>query len=171
LKAAFLLNLPARLVDLSRGLLTGYSVEGNMTCGLTRSSRWNKVHVFIVDPHPDVRDVIQMGYRSEHIWRTTCAADADEATSAVQLARKLTAMNIPVLIMTGVPEQQQRLIDARCPFIAKPFSVSQLLDETRLLLSCAEQRKAALADSLDRTLSADEDFASAEEARKTGRNC
>ena len=163
-----------------------------MTCGLTRSSRWNKVHVLIVDPHPDARNVIQMGYRSEHIWRTTCAADADEATSAVlqdrpdaalvaamlpgkssglRLARKLTAMDMPVLIMTGAPEQQQRLIDARCPFLSKPFSVSQLLAETRLLLSCAEQRTAALADSLDRTLSADEDLASAEEARKIGRNC
>jgi CheY-like chemotaxis protein len=50
------------------------------------------VHVLIVDPHPDGREVIQMGYRSEHICWTTCAADADEATSAVQRDRPDAAL-------------------------------------------------------------------------------
>jgi CheY-like chemotaxis protein len=78
--------------------------------------------VLIVDPRPYVRGVIQAEYRSEYIWRTSCAANADEAASAVlqdrpdaalvaavlpgkssglHLARKLTAMDIPVLIMTA----------------------------------------------------------------------
>jgi DNA-binding response OmpR family regulator len=148
--------------------------------------------VLIVDPRADVRGVIQAEYQSEHIWRTSCAADADEATSAalwdrpdaaivnavlpgkisgLQLARKLTVMDIPVLIMTDALEQRQRLLAAGCPFLSKRFRSSRVLAETRLLLSNAEQRKAALADSLDRMSSAEEELAPATEVRNQEEKC
>jgi DNA-binding response OmpR family regulator len=53
--------------------------------------------MLIVDPHPDICETIEMGYRSEHIWRATCAAAADEATSVVLQDRPDAALIAAVL--------------------------------------------------------------------------
>jgi DNA-binding response OmpR family regulator len=133
-------------------------------------------HVLIVEPDPDVRAVLRAAYRGEGIRRTTCAASAAAAAAIVQgdrpdaalvaaaldehgdgltLAKELIAMDIPVLIMTGSLEHQRHLIEAGCPFLSKPFGVSRLLAETRLLLDNAKGHNAVLAAILDRVLVAE----------------
>jgi hypothetical protein len=66
--------------------------------------------------------------------------------------RGFVGLEIPVLITSGDPALQERMVEVGCPFLVKPFGISQLVAETPQLLDAASQRMADLAASLDRML-------------------
>ena len=129
-------------------------------------------HILVVDDEAAICEILQMGLEHDGTCRVTCTATADDAMAAVQndrpdaaiidavlqlgsglvLAREVVALDVPVLVTSGEPGHQQRLRDAGCYFLPKPFSISQLLVETRRLLDEAADRKALLAAGLDRLL-------------------
>ncbi len=129
-------------------------------------------HILVVDDEAAICEILQMGLEHDGTCRVTCTATADEAMAVVQndrpdaavidavlqresgliLARDVVALDVPVLVTSGEPGHQQRLRDADCYFLPKPFAISQLLVETRRLLDEAADRKALLAAGLDRLL-------------------
>lgn len=111
-----------------------------------------------------------MALESDGTCRVTGASSADDAlatvawdrpdaaiidavlprVSGLELARQMVDIGVPVLVMSGEPAQQQRLLENGCPFLPKPFSVKQLIAETRQLLDDAWRRKAELSVALAR---------------------
>ena len=126
-------------------------------------------HILVVDDEPAICDVVQMGLELDGTCRVTRALCADAAldvalhdrpeaaiidavlpnVSGLALARAVIDLDIPVLITSGEPEHQRQLTEAGCSFLPKPFSLSRLLVETRVLLDAASERQARLAANLD----------------------
>jgi DNA-binding response OmpR family regulator len=136
-------------------------------------------HLLVVEDDPAVCAVMQMGLEADGSCRVTSAENAraalhialhDRPDAAIidaalpevhglALTRAVVGLEIPVLITSGDPTLQQRMIEAGCPFLVKPFGISQLVAETRQLFDAASQRMADLAASLDRMLNARRELA------------
>jgi DNA-binding response OmpR family regulator len=130
--------------------------------------------LLIVDDDPAICAVMQMGLEADGTCRTTSAATADAALGialydrpdaaiidavlpqvpGLALACALVELGVPVLITSGEPLHQQLLSEAGCRFLQKPFHLSQLCAESRLLLDQGKQRLIDLAASLDRLANA-----------------
>jgi hypothetical protein len=63
------------------------------------------------------------------------------------------------MIVSGEPELQRRLAEAGCRFLPKPFRLSEIAVEMRLLLDDASRRTTELAAGFDRLLNAGSEFA------------
>jgi two-component system, OmpR family, response regulator MprA len=136
-------------------------------------------HVLVVDDDIAVCEVMRMGLEADGTCRVTCAASAAEALSialgdrpdaaivdavmpgvhGLALARTLIAMGIPVMIVSGEPTLQRRLADAGCRFLAKPFRLSEIAVQMRLLLDNATQRATDFAASFERLFNDGPEFA------------
>jgi DNA-binding response OmpR family regulator len=75
------------------------------------------------------------------------------------LTRAVVSLEIPVLVTSGDPALQRWMVEVGCPFLVKPFGISQLVAETRQLLDTESQRMAELVASLDRMLNAQRELA------------
>ena len=129
-------------------------------------------HLLVVEDDPAVCSVMQMGLEADGSCRVTSAESAraalhialdDRPDAAIidaalpevhglALTRAVVGLEIPVLITSGDPALQERMVEVGCPFLVKPFGISQLVAETRQLFDAASQRMAELAASLDRML-------------------
>jgi DNA-binding response OmpR family regulator len=136
-------------------------------------------HVLVVDDDTTVSEVMRMALESDGSWRVTCAASADAAlpilvhdrpdaaiidavmprVPGLALARAVIEFGVPVLIVSGDPALQHDLAKAGCPFLFKPFRISELVVQTRKLMDDATRRKIDLAASLDRMLKSREELA------------
>lgn len=136
-------------------------------------------HILFVDDDPAICETVQMGLELDGTSRVTCVLSAETALhvalhdrptaaiidavlpkiSGLALARTMIDMGIPVLITSGHPEHQDNLAEAGCTFLPKPFSLSRLLVETRVLLDHASERNARLAAGLQRMLRSRGDLA------------
>jgi DNA-binding response OmpR family regulator len=131
-------------------------------------------HLLVVDDDPAVARTMQMALEADAARRVTAAGDAMEAlavigrdfpdaaiidavlprTPGLLLARTVVDLGVPVLIVTGEPTLPRHLAEAGCPFLLKPFRVSQLLAETRMLLDETAARRLEVGRALDRLLTA-----------------
>jgi DNA-binding response OmpR family regulator len=131
-------------------------------------------HLLVVEDDPAVGSVMQMGLEADGSSRVTSVESAPAALGVVlddrpdaaiidaalpevhglALTRVVVSLEIPVLITSGDPALQQGMVEVGCPFLVKPFGISQLVTETRQLLDTASQRMADLVASLDRMFSA-----------------
>jgi len=131
-------------------------------------------HLLVVEDDPAVCSVMQMGLEADGSCRVTSvdsaraafhialddrpdAAIIDAALPEVHglaLTRAVVGLEIPVLITSGDPALQDRMVEVGCPFLVKPFGIGQLVTETRQLLDAASQRMGQLMTSLDRMLNA-----------------
>jgi DNA-binding response OmpR family regulator len=129
-------------------------------------------HLLVVEDDPAVCSVMQMGLEADGSCRVTSAESAraalhialdDRPDAAIidaalpevhglALTRAVVGLEIPVLITSGDPALQERMLEVGCPFLVKPFGIGQLVTETRQLLDTASQRMAELMASLDRML-------------------
>ena len=129
-------------------------------------------HLLVVEDDPAVCSVMQMGLEADGSCRVTSAESAraalhialdDRPDAAIidaalpqvhglALTRAVIGLEIPVLITSGDPALQERMVEVGCPFLVKPFGIAQLVTETRQLLDTASQRMAELTASLDRML-------------------
>jgi DNA-binding response OmpR family regulator len=129
-------------------------------------------HLLVVEDDPAVCSVMQMGLEADGSCRVTSAESAraalhialdDRPDAAIidaalpevhglALTRAVVGLEIPVLITSGDPALQERMVEVGCPFLVKPFGISQLVAETRQLLDTASERMAELVASLDRML-------------------
>ena len=136
-------------------------------------------HLLVVDDDAAVADVMRLGLEADGTCRVTIAPGATEALEAIDrdrphaaiidavlpqvpglvLARTVIDLGVPVLIVSGDPALQKGLAEAGCPFLLKPFHLSQLAAETRMLLDTATARKIEVARALDRMLAAKEELA------------
>src|SRR5215471_11663251 len=144
-------------------------------------------HLLVVDDDAAVADVMRMGLEADGTCRVTMAPGAAEALEAIDvdrphaaiidavlprisglvLARTVIEIGVPVLIVSGDPALQKGLAEAGCPFLLKPFHLSQLAAETRLLLDTATARRNEVALALDRMIAAREELAAvAEQTRR-----
>jgi len=140
-------------------------------------------HLLVVDDDAGVADVMRMGLEADGTCRVTIAPGAAEAIDAIDrdrphaaiidavlprisglvLARTVVEIGVPVLIVSGEPSHQRLLTEAGCPFLLKPFPLSQLAAETRMLLDTATARRLEVARALDRLLAAKEELATVRE--------
>jgi DNA-binding response OmpR family regulator len=136
-------------------------------------------HVLVVDDDIAVCEVMRMGLEADGTCRVTGAASAEEALSValgdrpdaaivdavmpgvhgLALARALIGIGIPVMIVSGDPRLQRRLAEAGCRFLAKPFRLSEITVEMRLLLDNATQRATDLSASFERLFNEGPEFA------------
>jgi DNA-binding response OmpR family regulator len=136
-------------------------------------------HLLVVEDDPAVCSVMQMGLEADGSCRVTGADSAraafrialhDRPDAAIidaalpevhglALTRAVVGLEIPVLITSGDPALQERMVEVGCPFLVKPFGIGQLVTETRQLLDTASQRMAQLMASLDRMLTARRELA------------
>lgn len=126
-------------------------------------------HALVVDDDAGVREVMRMGLEADGTWRVTGVAAANEAlalilrdpphlavidavlprVSGLALARTVIDFEIPVQIISGEPGIQRLLTESGCPFLLKPFHISELLVQTRLLLDERARRRMEIRVSLD----------------------
>jgi DNA-binding response OmpR family regulator len=131
-------------------------------------------HLLVVCDDVAVALTMQMALEADAARRVTTARDATKAvavigrdfpnaaiidamlprTSGLVLARTAIDLGVPVLIVTGEPALQGHLAEARCPFLLKPFRVSQLLAEIRVLFDERAARRLEVGRALDRLLTA-----------------
>ncbi len=136
-------------------------------------------HLLVVEDDPAVCSVMQMGLEADGSSRVTSAENARAAFHIVlherpdaaiidaalpevhglALTRAVISLEIPVLITSGDPALQRQMIEVGCPFLVKPFGLSQLVAETRQLLDTASQRMAEVVASLDCMLNAQSELA------------
>ena len=136
-------------------------------------------HLLVVDDDAAVANVMRMGLEADGTCRVTIAPGATEALEAIDvdqphaaiidavlpripglvLARTVIDLGVPVLIVSGEPSHQKLLMEAGCPFLLKPFHLSQLAAETRMLLDTATARMLEIARTLDRVLAATNELA------------
>jgi DNA-binding response OmpR family regulator len=136
-------------------------------------------HLLVVEDDPDVCSVMRMGLEADGSCRVTSAESARAAFRTVlhdrpdaaiidavlpevhglALTRAVVGLGIPVLVTSGDPALQRQMVEVGCPFLVKPFGISQLVTETRQLLDTASQRMAELVASLDRMLNAQRELA------------
>src|SRR5262249_14229197 len=103
-------------------------------------------HLLVVDDDAAVADVMRMGLEADGTCRVTMAPGATEALAAIErdrpdaaiidavlpripgllLARTVIDLGVPVLIVSGDLALQKGLSEAGCPFLMKPFRLSQL---------------------------------------------
>ncbi len=122
-------------------------------------------HVLIVDDEPAICELVRTALEADGSCRVTSAGSAGDAmaviendrpdaaivdavlpqVSGLQLAGWAIDRGVPVLIVTGEPQTRDRLVDAGCPYLAKPFAIGKLLAEIQALLDEAAQRRADLA--------------------------
>ena len=140
-------------------------------------------HLLVVDDDAAVADVMRMGLEADGTCRVTIAPCATEALAAIErdpphaaiidavlpripglvLARTVIEIGVPVLVVSGDLALQKSLAAAGCPFLLKPFRLSELAAETRMLLDTATARKLEIARALDRMLAAKEELAAVSE--------
>jgi DNA-binding response OmpR family regulator len=136
-------------------------------------------HLLVVDDDATVALTMRMALEADAARRVTTARDATEAVAVIKrdfpnaaiigaalprtpglvLARTVIDFGVPVLILTGEPALQRHLAEAGCPFLPKPFRISQLLAETRMLLDEGTIRRLEVGRSLDRLFTARYDLA------------
>lgn len=136
-------------------------------------------HLLVVEDDPAVCSAMQMGLEADGSCRVTSAESAraalhialdDRPDAAIidaalpevhglALTRAVVGLEIPVLITSGDPALQERMLEVGCPFLIKPFGIGQLVTETRQLLDTASLRMAELMASLDRMLNARRELA------------
>jgi DNA-binding response OmpR family regulator len=136
-------------------------------------------HLLVVDDAPDICETLRVGLEDNGAWRVSTAGSADAALALVLqdlpdaavidavlpqipglvLARAVLDAGVPVLVMSGEPGHQILLTDARCPFLAKPFTISRLAAEMKALLDATQERMAELGRGLDRLLATREELA------------
>jgi len=112
-------------------------------------------HILIVDDDADIRDVLISVLVAETGFEVSSAASSSEALAAIELHRPdaaivdivmpnrsgldlashLTRLGIPVIIMTGEPGKQAKLVESDCPFLAKPFRIHTLKSAVQDALS------------------------------------
>jgi DNA-binding response OmpR family regulator len=129
-------------------------------------------HLLVVDEAPDICETLRVGLEDHSAWRVSTAGSAEGALAVVLqdrpvaavidallpripglvLARAVLDADVPVLLISGEPRHQLLLTEARCRFLAKPFTTSQLATEMRALLDAADARIAELGTTLDRLL-------------------
>jgi CheY-like chemotaxis protein len=127
-------------------------------------------HVLVVDDDPAICAVMQMGLEVDGSYRVSSAESAEATLDILDrdppdaaiidavlprvmglvLARTVVDRGIPVLLTTGEPLFQQRMSEAGCRFLAKPFSLAQLVAETQRLIDEARERVAESARCLAR---------------------
>ena len=136
-------------------------------------------HILVVDDDIAVCEVMRMGLDADGTCRVTCAASAEEALAialrdrpdaaivdavmpgvhGLALARTLIGIGVPVMIVSGEPGLQRRLAEAGCRFLPKPFRLSEIAVEMRLLLDDASRRTTDLAACFERLLDAEPELA------------
>ena len=136
-------------------------------------------HVLVVDDDIAVCEVMRMGLDADGTCRVTCAASAKEALAialhdrpdaaiidavmpgvhGLALARTLIGIGVPVMIVSGEPKLQRQLAGVGCRFLEKPFRLSEVALELRLLLDDASRRTTDLAGCFDRLLNAEPELA------------
>ena len=122
-------------------------------------------HLLVVDDDAATADVMRMGLEADGTCRVTIAPCATEALAAIErdpphaaiidavlprvpglvLARTVIDLGVPVLIVSGDLAVQKGLAEAGCPFLLKPFRLSELAAETRMLLDTATARRIEVA--------------------------
>jgi DNA-binding response OmpR family regulator len=136
-------------------------------------------HLLVVDDAPDICETLRLGLEDNGAWRVSTAGSAHAALPVVLqdrpdaavidavlpqipglvLARAVLDAGVPVLVISGEPRHQLLLTDARCRFLAKPFTISRLAAEMRALLDATHERIAELGTTLDRLLATRDEFA------------
>jgi len=121
-------------------------------------------HVLVVDDVRAICDIVKFALEAETHHRVTTAFNAFDAIAAIAADRfdgaiidaSMPAVNgltvaqhalgrgVPVLLMTGEPLAQKSFAAGSIPFVAKPFHVKDIVEETRLLLRAARERHAQL---------------------------
>lgn len=127
-------------------------------------------HILFVDDEPSICELMQMALETSGSCRVTTAMTGDQAlsvlmqdrpdavivdavlpkTSGLGIANVAVHFGIPVLIVTGEPATAEKLDQAGCPFLWKPFHIDTIVAEARALLAEANQRRAEVAMSLRR---------------------
>lgn len=127
-------------------------------------------HLLVVDEEPAICDVVKMALEADATCRVSRAFTAFDAvavlrrdrphgaivdfclTSAFGLMITSQALNlgVPVLITTGDLRTRERLRANGVPFLAKPYHIRDIVEQTRLLLEQARERHAQAAAQLVR---------------------
>jgi len=121
-------------------------------------------HLLVVDDVPAICEVVKLALEADRHHRVMTAFNAFDAIAAIDLdrydvaiidasmpavngltvAQHALARGVPVLLMTGEPLAQQSFTAGSIPFVAKPFHVKDIVEQTRLLLHEARERHAQL---------------------------
>jgi DNA-binding NtrC family response regulator len=131
-------------------------------------------HLLVVEHDAAVALTMQMTLEADGARRVTTSRDATEALAVIKrdfpnaaiidavlpktpglvLARTVIDLGMTALIVTGDPALQQYLAEVGCPFLRKPFQISQLLAETKMLFDEKTARRVEIGRTLDRLLTA-----------------
>ena len=102
--------------------------------------------ILIVENESDIADVMRR-YLEFEGFRIACAATCEEARAAcsqhlpeliVELRSRAETAHIPIIMMTGgypTPALFARLAAARIPLLIKPFSLDQLAQQIRQMVT------------------------------------
>jgi two-component system, OmpR family, response regulator MprA len=121
-------------------------------------------HLLVVDNDPAISAVLKEGLELDPTYRVTSAfsgADALEVMardrpdaaiidvlmprmSGIDLAEQALGASVPVLLISGDFETTAALERIGCHVLHKPFHISRLLLEAKVLLATAADRKAEL---------------------------
>jgi CheY-like chemotaxis protein len=130
-------------------------------------------HVLVVEDDEDVRTALHAGLEASG-FRVSAASQARDALALVDLDRpdvvltdvimpgmlgvdlvpQLVRRDIPVLVMTGIPDARSHLDDVGWRHLVKPFRIEALLVELHSVLTDATQNLAMIRDTFARSFKA-----------------
>jgi CheY-like chemotaxis protein len=130
-------------------------------------------HVLVVEDDEDVRTVLHAGLEASG-FRVSAASHARDALAlidrdrpdvvltdvimpemlGVDLVPRLVQRDIPVLVMTGIPDARNHLDDVGWRHLVKPFRIEALLVELHSVLADATQNLTMIRDTFARSFKA-----------------
>ncbi len=136
-------------------------------------------HILVADNESAICEVVRLGLEADGTCRASTATTIYDALQiltrdppdaavvdavmppehgGLAIASQAVDLGIPVLIITGDPDTEDRLDAVGCPYLAKPFRLDELAAELRALLDEATIRRARLSAQLDRLAANIEDL-------------
>jgi two-component system, OmpR family, response regulator MprA len=127
-------------------------------------------HLLVVDNDPAISAVLKEGLELDPTYRVTSASSGSEALqvvardrpdaaiidvlmpemSGIDLAEHVLGTGVPVLLISGNFETTAELERIGCHVLLKPFGITQLLAEAKILLATAADQQAKLVAQLRR---------------------
>jgi CheY-like chemotaxis protein len=126
--------------------------------------------ILVIEDDPDICDLLAGVMEAEFSAAVRCARTGKKALEAIEtgvfdlaiidvrmpeisgyeLARRAAARNIPLLLSSGYPETDVTLKESECPYLAKPFLISELLYEAANAITQAAENIRLVKASLSR---------------------
>jgi DNA-binding NtrC family response regulator len=127
-------------------------------------------HILVVEDEPAVCAMLRAGLELDGIYRVTPVMKVQDAISTLvfdtpdaalidvllpdgsglSLARHVMSFGVPVLLTTAHLDVRDRLEEAACPVLPKPFNFESLFTQLQNLIATAAERNAELVAGLDR---------------------